>query len=81
MGASCVELWRNNQHHPDPFLADPAWAAAALNRLTLRPGTRPENLPGPLEQRLFDELLERYESSTSFGLVRRQLADRLPKEN
>ncbi|MGW0933878.1 acyl-CoA dehydrogenase [Streptomyces sp. NPDC002666] len=81
VGASCVELWRNNQHHPDPFLADPAWAAAALNRLTLRPGTRPENLPGPLEQRLFDELLERYESSTSFGLVRRQLADRLPKEN
>ncbi|MGW2332240.1 acyl-CoA dehydrogenase [Streptomyces sp. NPDC001700] len=81
VAASCVELWRNNQHHPDPFLADPAWAAAALNRIPLRPGVPPASLPDHLEQPLFAELLERYESATSFGLVRRQLADRLPKEN
>jgi alkylation response protein AidB-like acyl-CoA dehydrogenase len=79
--AACVELWRVNQSHPDPFLTDPAWLAAVLARIPLSPGRPPERLPLDLEQRLFDELIERHESATSLGLVRRRLADHNPQEN
>ncbi|MEW2267535.1 acyl-CoA dehydrogenase [Streptomyces sp. NPDC047853] len=79
--AACVGLWRANQNHPDPFLRDPAWLAATLARIPLRPGHPPERLPQDLGQRLFDELIVRHEASTSLGLVRRSLADHNPKEN
>ncbi|MEU9291694.1 acyl-CoA dehydrogenase family protein [Streptomyces sp. NPDC048275] len=81
VAAACVELWRTNQSHPDPFLADPAWLAAVLARIPLRPGHPPARLPHDLEQRLFDELVERYESGTSLGLVRRGLTGHHTKEN
>lgn len=81
VAAACLELWRTNQNHPDPFLRDPAWLAATLTRIPLRPGSPSGRLPEHLERPLFDELIERYESATSLGLVRRRLADRNPKEN
>ncbi|WP_037924418.1 acyl-CoA dehydrogenase [Streptomyces violaceorubidus] len=80
VGAACVELWRHNRDHPDPFLADPAWLAAVLARIPLHPGVQPPRLPHDLDRRLYGELIERYESATSLGLVRRRLAEPHPKE-
>jgi hypothetical protein len=53
---SCLQVWR---HCDDPFLADPAWLRAVLHRSTtaaLRPA---ESLPGPVEDALLRELLDR----------------------
>ncbi|MFF2025123.1 acyl-CoA dehydrogenase family protein [Streptomyces sp. NPDC058171] len=79
VAAACLGLWRENQDHRDPFLRDPAWFAAVLHRIPLRPGHPPARLPDDLERLLFDELMDRYESVTSLGLVRRALADHNPR--
>ncbi|MFJ2134789.1 acyl-CoA dehydrogenase [Streptomyces sp. NPDC087228] len=81
VAAACVGLWRGNQNHHDPFLKDPAWLAAVLARIPVRPGSPPARLPGYLEQLLFDELTERHESAIGLRLVRRRLADRNQREN
>ncbi|MBT2398895.1 acyl-CoA dehydrogenase [Streptomyces sp. ISL-100] len=81
VAAACLGLWRGNQDHQDPFLRDPAWLAAVLSRIPVRPGSPPARLPDNLERLLFDELMERYESATSLGLVRRRLADHNPRGN
>lgn len=68
---TCVQVWR----HADPagFLADPAWPRAALSRSAPGPH-RPGPPPGPVEDALFAELLDRHRTGRSFGLTARPLA-------
>jgi alkylation response protein AidB-like acyl-CoA dehydrogenase len=68
---ACTAVWRNAE--PGTFLADPAWLRAALHRSA--PGPRkPGPLPGPVEEALFAELLDRLGTVRSFGLTGRVLA-------
>ncbi|MFF4054423.1 acyl-CoA dehydrogenase [Streptomyces sp. NPDC001668] len=67
----CVQAWRHAG--PGDFLADPAWARAALHRSTAGPH-RPGPLPAPVEDTLFTELMARRDTGRSFGLTGRPLA-------
>ncbi|NUS17947.1 MAG: acyl-CoA dehydrogenase, partial [Streptomyces sp.] len=58
----------------DPFLADPAWAAAALDRLVRRLGRRPASAPAGCAGRVQEELLRRHAESRSFDLYDTPLA-------
>lgn len=62
---SCLQVWR---HATDPFLADSAWLLAALHRSHPR-----TPLPGPVEDALHRELLDRYHGRRTFGLAARPL--------
>ncbi|MFE1834085.1 acyl-CoA dehydrogenase [Streptomyces sviceus] len=67
---ACVQVWRHSG--AGDFLADPAWARAALHRSA--PGSRrPGPLPAPVEHALFTELLDRWDTGRSFGLTGRPL--------
>ncbi|MGW5354259.1 acyl-CoA dehydrogenase [Streptomyces sp. NPDC004031] len=52
----------------EAFLADPAWAAAALDRLVRRLGRRPAALPADCAARVQEELLRRHAGRRSFDL-------------
>lgn len=69
----CLNLWWHNQDHHDPFLQNPAWIIAVLNRLNAQLGNEPVPLPNHLEASLFGELLHRYENARSFDLTNRYL--------
>lgn len=74
--AACVGVWRHNAGHPGPFLRDPAWLLAALDRLARRIGQapdRPTQDPAVAEA-VVAELLERYRTGHAFDLVGRRLA-------
>ncbi|MFE6668770.1 acyl-CoA dehydrogenase family protein [Streptomyces sp. NPDC057697] len=58
----------------DPFLADPAWAAAALHRLARRLGQRPADLPGGCAERVHREVLRRFQEHRSYDLYDTPLA-------
>jgi alkylation response protein AidB-like acyl-CoA dehydrogenase len=58
----------------DPFLADPAWAAAALDRLVRRLGRAPAALPADCAGRVQEELLRRHAQRRSFDLYDTALA-------
>ena len=74
VAAACFETWRHARGTDDTFLADPVWAAAALHRLRNPLGTPPPLLPDPLQQPLWDELLDRCAHSRGLGLLPRPLA-------
>jgi len=74
VAAACFETWRHARADGDPFLGDPAWAAAALHRLRAPLGAPPPALPEHLEESLWHELSVRYDRSLAFGLMPRPLA-------
>ncbi|MDQ1044995.1 acyl-CoA dehydrogenase [Streptomyces sp. V4I2] len=74
VAAACFETWRHARGTDAAFLADPAWAAAALHRLRTPLGTPRPSLPGHLEQPLWDELLDRCARSKGLGMLPRPLA-------
>ena len=67
--AAVLGVWRRARDQgADPFLADPAWAAAALDRLVRRLGRRPAALPADCAGRVQEELLRRHAEGRSFDL-------------
>jgi alkylation response protein AidB-like acyl-CoA dehydrogenase len=74
---SCLQVWR---HAEGGFLAEPAWARAALHRLA-PPGSgfpRSRPIPDDVADVLFAELLERHRTGCSFGLAGRFLPLEFP---
>ncbi|NUR31708.1 MAG: acyl-CoA dehydrogenase [Catenulispora sp.] len=72
--ASVIGVWQQAQGDTDPFLADPAWLAAALHRLGRRLGLQLPDLPDSCEQRLHDEVLRRFDATRSYDLYNAPLA-------
>ncbi|MFF4437479.1 acyl-CoA dehydrogenase [Streptomyces sp. NPDC001621] len=72
--ASVIGVWQQAQGGTDPFLADPAWLAAALHRLGRRLGLQLPDLPDSCEQRLHDEVLRRFDGTRSYDLYNAPLA-------
>lgn len=69
LAAACVlGVWHHNRGGPDPFLADPAWAAAALHRIARRLGIPAADLPAECTARVHREVLARYGDRRSFDL-------------
>ncbi|MGW0737469.1 acyl-CoA dehydrogenase [Streptomyces sp. NPDC002851] len=52
----------------DPFLADPAWAAAALHRIARRLGVRGVELPAECGRRVHQEVLARFADHRGYDL-------------
>jgi alkylation response protein AidB-like acyl-CoA dehydrogenase len=74
-GASVLGVWRQARATgDDAFLADPAWAASALDRLVRRLGYQPTPLPPSCEERVHQELLRRFEERRSYDLYDTPLA-------
>ncbi|MER5641541.1 acyl-CoA dehydrogenase [Kitasatospora sp. NPDC002227] len=75
LAASAVlGVWREARGGGDPFLADPAWAAAALHRLARRLGHQPPPLPASCEERLHEEVVRRFTEHRSYDLYDTPLA-------
>lgn len=69
LAASAVlGVWRHNQGGPDPFLADPAWAAAALHRIARRLGATVPDLPRECETRVRHEVQLRFSDQRGYDL-------------
>jgi hypothetical protein len=66
--AAVLGVWHHNRGGPDPFLADPAWAAAALHRIAQRLGIPAVELPAECTARVHREVLARYGDRRSFDL-------------
>ncbi|MFF4017245.1 acyl-CoA dehydrogenase [Streptomyces sp. NPDC001843] len=66
--AAVLGVWRHNQDGSDPFLADPAWAAAALHRLARRLGAPAPDLPAECELRVRHEVQLRFSDRRSYDL-------------
>ncbi|MEU9163601.1 acyl-CoA dehydrogenase [Streptomyces sp. NPDC048424] len=66
--AAVLGLWDQGRYGPDPFLADPSWAAAALHRIARRLGTRVADLPGECETRIRHEVQLRFSTQISYDL-------------
>ncbi|MEV6398584.1 acyl-CoA dehydrogenase [Streptomyces sp. NPDC051907] len=67
-GAACLGVWRRQEPEDDPFLASPAWLAAALTRLVKRLGHPLPKLPDGWQDQLLDEVLNRYHEARSYDL-------------
>jgi hypothetical protein len=63
--AACLGVHQHNA--ADEFIGDPAWRTAVLASL----GPTPSRMPAPVEERLFAELTDRWESDHGFGLTAR----------
>lgn len=72
--AAVLGVWRAARDGGDSFLADPAWAAAALHRLARRLGQRPADLPPSCEGRVHEEVLRRFHERRSYDLYDTPLA-------
>ncbi|MEU0991399.1 acyl-CoA dehydrogenase family protein [Streptomyces sp. NPDC005953] len=72
--AAVLGVWRAARDGGDSFLADPAWAAAALHRLARRLGQRPADLPPACEGRVHEEVLRRFHERRSYDLYDTPLA-------
>ncbi|MFF8263769.1 acyl-CoA dehydrogenase [Streptomyces virginiae] len=66
--AAVLGLWDQARYGPDPFLADPSWAAAALHRIARRLGTRVADLPAECETRIRHEVQLRFSTQISYDL-------------
>ncbi|MFP3992326.1 acyl-CoA dehydrogenase [Streptomyces sp. E11-3] len=66
--AAVLGVWWHNRSGPDPFLADPSWAAAALHRLARALGARVPDLPRECEARIHHEVLARFGDRRSYDL-------------
>ncbi|MFD9223066.1 acyl-CoA dehydrogenase [Streptomyces sp. NPDC060064] len=67
-GAACLGVWLHQDPDDDPFLASPAWLAAALTRLVKRLGHPLPGLPDGWDDRLLHEVLNRYHEARSYDL-------------
>lgn len=67
-GAAVLGVWWHSDPVVDPFLADPAWAAAALHRITGRLGFRDVELPPQCAARVHQEVLARFGGGYGFDL-------------
>ncbi|MFF3323705.1 acyl-CoA dehydrogenase [Streptomyces sp. NPDC002889] len=67
-GAACLGVWRHQEPEDDVFLSSPAWLAAALTRLVKRLGHPLPELPDGWNDRLLDEVLNRYHEARSYDL-------------
>lgn len=72
--AAVLGVWRHSDALSDPFLADPAWAAAALHRIAGRLGIRDVELPEECLTRVHRELLTRFRDPHGFDLYNMPLA-------
>ncbi|WP_405404630.1 acyl-CoA dehydrogenase [Streptomyces sp. NBC_01104] len=72
--ASVIGVWQQARDGDDPFLADPAWAAAALQRLGRRLGRPLPDLPESCERRVHEEVLHRFHENRSYDLYNTPLA-------
>lgn len=70
--ATCAGVWLHNPGHPDPFLRDPTWLTAALDRLAARIGRRCE--PPTSTEPVVAELLDRCRDGRALDLVGGRLA-------
>ncbi|MFB7465283.1 acyl-CoA dehydrogenase [Streptomyces sp. NPDC056224] len=66
--AAVLGLWDQGRYGPDPFLADPCWAAAALHHIARRLGTRVADLPPECETRIRHEVQLRFSTQISYDL-------------
>jgi alkylation response protein AidB-like acyl-CoA dehydrogenase len=66
--AAVLGVWRHNQDGADPFLADPAWAAAALHRIARRLGAPLTELPAECETRVRHEVQLRFSDQRSYDV-------------
>ncbi|NNN31862.1 acyl-CoA dehydrogenase [Streptomyces sp. S3(2020)] len=73
--AAVLGVWRHSDALSEPFLADPAWAAAALHRIAGRLGIRDVELPAECLTRVHRELLTRFRDPHGFDLYDMPLAD------
>lgn len=69
--AACAHTWLHHQGSTDPFWRDTAWITAALHHIAERLGRALDPLPAHIEERVFAELLTRYEERSSFDLDNR----------
>ncbi|MFG3282472.1 acyl-CoA dehydrogenase [Streptomyces sp. NPDC048111] len=67
-GAAVLGVWYHARDGGDPFLADAAWAAAALHRVARRLGARVPALPPACEARVRRELWVRFGAQNSYDL-------------
>ncbi|MEU0395844.1 acyl-CoA dehydrogenase [Streptomyces sp. NPDC006208] len=67
-GAACLGVWSHQSPEDDAFLASPAWLAAALTRLVKRLGHPLPKLPDGWDDRLLDEVLNRFHEARSYDL-------------
>lgn len=75
--AACLGVWRAQQPREEsahPFLAEPAWLAAALYRLAKRLGLPLPERPAASEQRVLAEVLARMDHRRSYDLYGSALA-------
>ncbi|MFE2322334.1 hypothetical protein ACFXD5_00125 [Streptomyces sp. NPDC059385] len=67
-GAAVLGVWHHAGEGGDPFLADAAWAAAALHQVARRLGARVPALPRECEARLRQETRARFGTQHSYDL-------------
>ncbi|MEU9008793.1 acyl-CoA dehydrogenase [Streptomyces sp. NPDC048479] len=67
-GAACLGVWLHQDPDDEPFLASPAWLAAALTRLVKRLGHPLPGLPDGWDDQLLHEVLNRYHEARSYDL-------------
>ncbi|MDG4860559.1 acyl-CoA dehydrogenase, partial [Streptomyces sp. T-3] len=72
--AAVLGVWRHSDGMTDPFLADPAWATAALHRIAGRLGIRDIELPPEVNARVHQEVLARFADRHGFDLYNTPLA-------
>ncbi|MFJ2900484.1 acyl-CoA dehydrogenase [Streptomyces sp. NPDC087218] len=66
--AAVLGVWRHAHDGADPFLADPAWATAALHRIARRLGSPAVDLPAECMARVHQEVLARFGDRRSYDL-------------
>ncbi|MDX3803493.1 acyl-CoA dehydrogenase [Streptomyces sp. AK04-3B] len=66
--AAVLGVWRHSRDDLDPFLADPAWATAALHRIARRLGAPAADLPPECMARVHQEVLARFGDRRSYDL-------------
>ncbi|MFJ8661925.1 acyl-CoA dehydrogenase family protein [Streptomyces sp. NPDC093795] len=69
--AACVGTWSWARRAGTPELSEPDWAAAALHRLSTPRGVAPRALPRPLEDALWERLVERHRTGGGYTLLPR----------
>ena len=73
--AAVLGVWRGQaEDGADSFLADPSWAAEALQRLSRRLGHKSADLPSGCAERVHDEVLRRFREHRSYDLYDSELA-------
>ncbi|MFH9728019.1 acyl-CoA dehydrogenase [Streptomyces sp. NPDC017254] len=69
--AACLGTWSRAHRTGTPELSEPDWAAAALHRLSTPRGAAARALPRPLEDALWERLVERHRTGGGYTLLPR----------